>query len=182
MSKSLRDQLMKAGLATKQQALQAKTSNKKKKRQAARSGEMTDQEKRRIELEKERQAWAEKDRKRNLQLEDERQYKALDAQVRQLIESNMLSRDGGEAEYKFVYENKIKKLYVTDEQLTKLERGLLALAVLGDDFMVIPAPVASKVAERRPEAIVMQNDKSGDLTEEEEDWYADYQIPDDLMW
>ena len=182
MSKSLRDQLMKAGLATKQQALQAKTSNKKKKRQAARSGEMTDQEKRRIELEKERQAWAEKDRKRNLQLEDERQYKALDAQVRQLIESNMLSRDGGEAEYKFVYENKIKKLYVTDEQLTKLERGLLALAVLGDDFMVIPAPVASKVAERRPGAIVMQNDKSGDLTEEEEDWYADYQIPDDLMW
>lgn len=31
MSKSLRDQLMGAGLATKQQALKAKTSNKKKK-------------------------------------------------------------------------------------------------------------------------------------------------------
>ncbi len=182
MTKSLRDQLMKAGLATKQQALQAKTTNKKKKQQAAKSGEMTDHEKRRIELERERQAQAEKDRELNRKLEEERQRKASDAQVRQLIEVNALSRDGGEAEYKFVYESKIKKVYVTNDQLTKLERGLLALAVLGEDFLVIPAPVASKIAERKPEAIVMQNDKSGDLTEEEEDWYADYQIPDDLMW
>lgn len=182
MSKSLRDQLMKAGLATKQQALQAKTSNKKKKQHAARSGEKTDQEKRRIELEQERLAQVEADRELNRKLEDERQRKAVDAQVRQLITSNAMSRAGGESEYKFVYDNKIKKIYVTEDQRIKLERGLLALAVLGEEFMVLPAPVASKIAERKPEAIVMQNDKSDDLTAEEEDWYADYQIPDDLMW
>ena len=173
---------MKAGLATKQQALQAKSSNKKNKKQAAKSGEMTEQEKRRIELEKEKQAQVEKDRELNRKLEDERHRKAIDAQVKQLIETNALSRDGGESEYKFVFESKIKKLYVTGDQQVKLERGLLALAVIGEGFLVIPAPVASKVAERKPEAIVMQNDKSMDLTEEEEDWYVDYQIPDDLMW
>ncbi len=182
MSKSLRDQLMKAGLATKQQALQAKTSSKKNKQQAARSGELTDQEKRRIELEKERHAQAEADRELNRKLEDERQRKAVDAQVRQLIETNAMSRAGGESEYKFVYDNKIKKLYVTADQLARLERGLLALAVLGEEFVLLPAPVASKIAERKPDVIVMQNAKSDDLTAEEEDWYADYQIPDDLMW
>ena len=52
MSKSLRDQLMGVGLASKQQMLQAKTSNKKNKQQATKSGEMTEQEKRRIELQK----------------------------------------------------------------------------------------------------------------------------------
>ena len=182
MSKSLRDQLMNAGLATKQQALQAKTKNKKQKKQAAKSGDLTEQQKRRIELEKQRQASADKDRELNQQLEAERQRKAVDAQVRQLIETNALGRDGGESEYKFVYDNKIKKIYVTAEQNTQLERGLLALAALGEEFMVIPAPVASKIAERKPESIVMQNDKSEDLTEEEQDWYADYQIPDDLMW
>ncbi|WP_067581774.1 DUF2058 domain-containing protein [Endozoicomonas ascidiicola] len=182
MAKSLRDQLMKAGLATKQQALQAKTSNKKNKKQAKKSGEMTEQEKRRIELEQEKQAKIEKDRELNRKLEDERQRKAVEAQVKQLIEANALSRDRGESKYKFVYEGKIKKIYVTSEQQIKLERGLLALAMVGEDFLVIPAPVASKVAERKPEAIVMQNDKSTDLTEDEEDWYADYQIPDDLMW
>ena len=78
MSKSLRDQLMKAGLATKQQALQAKTSNKRNKQHAARSGEKTDQEKRRIELEQERLAQADADRALNRKLEDERQRKAVD--------------------------------------------------------------------------------------------------------
>ena len=76
---------------------------------------------------------------------------------------------------------KIKKIYVTDDQQSKLERGLLALAVLDDNFMVIPVPVAKKIAERKPEVIVMQNNNSEESTDEE-DWYADYQIPDDLMW
>lgn len=182
MSKSLRDQLMKAGLATKQQALKAKTSNKKKKKQAAKTGELTDQEKRRLELEKEKAAQVEKDRELNRKLEEERQAKAIEAQVRQLIDINAISRGRGEAEYKFVFANKIKKIYVTDEQLDKLTRGLLALAVAGEEFVLIPAPVASKIAERIPEAIVVQNDKSEEMSQEEEDWYADYQIPDDLMW
>ncbi|MFK0569700.1 DUF2058 domain-containing protein [Endozoicomonas sp.] len=182
MSKSLRDQLMKAGLATKQQALKAKTSTKKKKQQAAKTGEMTDQEQRRRELEQERQAQIENDRELNRKLEEERQNKAIDAQVRQLIETNTVSRGRGEAEYKFVYDSKVKKIYVTDEQLNQLTRGLLALAVLGEEFRVIPAPVASKIAERKPEAIVVQNEQTGDLSEEEQDWYADYEIPDDLMW
>ncbi len=172
---------MGAGLATKQQALKAKTSNKKKKKQAAKSGEMTDQEKRRLELEKTRVDQAERDRELNRQLEDERQAKAIEAQVRQLIEKNSLSRAGGEAEYKFVYQGKIKKIYVTSDLQLKLERGLLAIGALGEDFRVIPAPVASKIAERIPDAVVLQEEKP-DLSEEEEDWYSDYEIPDDLMW
>lgn len=182
MSKSLRDQLMGAGLATKQQALKAKTSNKKKKKQAAKKGEMTEQEKRRIELEKHRAEQAEKDRELNRKLELERQEKAMEAQVRQLIETNILPRDGGDSEYKFVFDKKIKKIYVTEEQLNKLTRGLFAVAVLGEDFFVIPAPVAAKISERKPEAVVIAESDDSGMTEEEKDWYADYEIPDDLMW
>ncbi|OED49679.1 hypothetical protein ACH42_01695 [Endozoicomonas sp. (ex Bugula neritina AB1)] len=182
MSKSLRDQLMGAGLATKQQALKAKTKTKKNKQQARKSGEMTEQEKRRIELEKNKQAQIEKDRDLNRQLEDERKAKALEAQVRQLIEMNAVSRIGGEVEYKFVVDKKIKKIYVTDDQLNKLGRGLLAVGVLGEDFAIIPSQVAAKISERMPEAVVAQEVEAGDLTEEEKDWYADFEIPDDLMW
>lgn len=182
MSKSLRDQLMGAGLATRQQALKAKSSNKKKKKQAAKSGEMTEQEKRRIELEKQRAEQAEKDRELNRKLEQERQEKALEAQVRQLIETNSQPRDGGESEYKFVFDKKIKKIYVTEDQLNKLTRGLFAIAVLGEDFFVIPGPVAAKISERKPEAIVIAESDDSGMTEEEKDWYADFEIPDDLMW
>lgn len=182
MSKSLRDQLMGAGLASKQQVLQAKTSNKKSKKQAAKSGEMTEQEKRRIELQKERQQQADKDRELNRKLEEERKNNAIEAQVRQLIETNMVARSGGETEYKFTNDNKIKKIYVTDDQHIKLSRGLLALAILDGEYVLIPAPVAVKIAERKPEAIVVRNEKSEEVNAEEEDWYADFQIPDDLMW
>ena len=182
MSKSLRDQLMGAGLATKQQALKAKTKSKKNKQQARKSGDLTDQEKRRIELEKQKRVQVEKDRELNRKLEEERKVKAVEAQVRQLIEMNAISRHGGETEYKFVTDKKIKKIYVTDDQLGKLSRGLFAIGVLGEEFAIIPAQVAAKVSERMPEAIVAQEDKAKDLTEEEKDWYADFEIPDDLMW
>ena len=182
MSKSLRDQLMGAGLATKQQALKAKTKTKKNKQQARKSGELTEQEKRRIELEKGKKAQVEKDRELNRQLEEERQAKAVAAQVRQLIEMNTIARVKGEVEYKFVVDKKIKKIYVTEDQFSKLSRGLLAVGVMDEDFAIIPSQVAAKVSERMPEAVVSLEEKAGDLTEEEKDWYADFEIPDDLMW
>ena len=187
MSKSLRDQLMKAGLATKQQALKAKTTTKKKKKQAVKSGEMTEQDKRRIELEKERAAQAERDRELNRKLEDERQQKAIEAQVRQLIETNAMSRDGGEVGYNFVVDKKVKKIYVTDEMQERLSRGLFAIGILQEAdgtevFHVIPAPVAAKINERIPEAVVIHDNTAEELTSEEEDWYKDFEIPDDLMW
>ena len=187
MSKSLRDQLMKAGLATKQQALKAKSSSKKQKKQAVKSGEMTDQEKRRIELEKERTAQAERDRELNRELEAERQQKAIEAQVRQLIETSTIPRDGGEVGYNFVVKKKVKKIYVTDEMQSRLSRGLYAIGILleadgTETFSVIPAPVAKKIEERIPEAVVIHDNSTQELTSEEEDWYKDFEIPDDLMW
>ena len=64
---------------------------------------------------------------------------------------------------------------------TLLSRGLLALAILNGEYALIPAPVAVKIAERKPESIVVRNEKSEEVSAEEEDWYADFQIPDDLM-
>jgi uncharacterized protein YaiL (DUF2058 family) len=43
--------------------------------------------------------------------------------------------------------------------------------------------VAEKIAERDAGRVILC-DKVDDvaLTEEEKDWYKDYEIPDDLMW
>ena len=58
---------MNAGLATKQQALQAKSSNKKKKKEVMKTGEMTPQEKQRLDLHKQREAQKKKDQQLNQQ-------------------------------------------------------------------------------------------------------------------
>jgi hypothetical protein len=47
--------------------------------------------------------------------------------------------------------------------------------------------VASKIAERDSNRIVLLNDPSEQALSEQqdeagEDWYAEYDIPDDLMW
>ncbi|WOG26365.1 DUF2058 domain-containing protein [Endozoicomonas sp. 8E] len=186
MSKSLRDQLMGAGLATKQQALKAKTSNKKKKKQAAKSGELTDQEKRRIELEKQKAEQIERDRELNRKLEEERQIKALAAQVCQLIEMNTIPREEGDVGYNFVVDGKVKKIYVSEDMQNRLSRGLYAIGILSqadeEEYRVIPATVARKIEEREPAAVVVQSESQSELTKEEQEWYADYEIPDDLMW
>lgn len=184
MTKSLRDQLIKKGLATKQQALKAKTSNKKKKKQAMKEGVATEAELRREELAKQQQEKAEHDRQLNRNIENERQKKAIQAQVRQLILNNTLDRKQGDIGYNFVVDNKVKRLYITEDMQNKLSRGLLAIAVLDEDFRIIPVPVAQKIAERIPEIIVLQNTKEtvAETKEKEENWYSDYEIPDDLMW
>ncbi|MDP0563138.1 MAG: DUF2058 domain-containing protein [Candidatus Endonucleobacter sp. (ex Gigantidas childressi)] len=180
MSKSLRDQLTKSGLATKQQALKAKTSVKKKKKEAMTQGVSTEQELRREQLKAEKAEQTEKDRLLNSEREEKRNSNAIMAQVIQLIERNSITRKKGDVSYHFVYEGKVKKLYVTETIQSQLSNGLLAIAVQKEEFILIPAPIAEKISERMPNIIVLQN--QNEQVEKDDDWYADYQIPDDLMW
>lgn len=183
MSKSLKDQLIKTGLASKQQAHKAKASNKKQRKQIAKEGGETEAEKHRHIMDKRQQEQAEKDRNLNRQIELDRHKKSIEAQVIQLIDSNVIPREHGDVGYNFIVEKKIKKIYVSEDMQNKLSRGLLAIAAHNNDFKIIPVPVAKKIAERMPEIIILQNEKDQEeTTNEEQDWYSDYQIPDDLMW
>ena len=68
-----------------------------------------------------------------------------------------------------------------------VSRGILAIAKLGENddiaYHLIPAEAARKIQEREANAIVLLNefDKNEDGIEED-DPYAAYEIPDDLMW
>jgi uncharacterized protein len=48
---------------------------------------------------------------------------------------------------------------------------------------VLPRPVADKIADRDSGRVIVCGEiEDATLTEEERDWYQDYEIPDDLMW
>jgi len=65
----------------------------------------------------------------------------------------------------------------------QLSRGMLAIAKRGQDYYVIPAVIAQKIQERNALYIVSLVDAAElEAVVDEEDPYADYQIPDDLMW
>jgi uncharacterized protein YaiL (DUF2058 family) len=130
-----------------------------------------------------RQSAAEKaarDRELNRRQKEEAERRAVQAQVRQLIELNRLPRDDGEVGYNFQDGTAIKKIFVSQEVHDKLARGLLAIARLDDQYQVIPSVVAEKIV-LRDESCIVSNAVS-QLEEGEDDPYADYKVPDDLMW
>ncbi|MBQ0756467.1 MAG: DUF2058 domain-containing protein [Amphritea sp.] len=185
MAGSLQDQLLKAGLANKQQANKAKADKRKKSKQAkaVKKGEVfKDQD----ELEREQaiaKAKAEKlerDRELNRQREDELTRRSIDASCLQMIQQNKEEIPAkGDVEYNFVDGTTIKKLYVNNELQEQLAKGNLAIAADKGSYALIPAGVAEKISERRPELIISRQQVE---ETDPDDPYADFQIPDDLMW
>lgn len=174
MAISLKDQLLKAGLADAKKARQADHAR----RQAAKgrvdgptAAELAQQA--RVEQ-------AERDREANRQIQLAQQEKAIAAQIRQLIEVHRIVR-GGDVAWQFVDARKVKKLLVSSVQQDQLVRGVLAVVRLGEGYELVPAAIAGKIAQRDAACIVCLNERST-TTVAEDDPYADYPIPDDLMW
>lgn len=187
---SLKDQLLKAGLIDQSKADKAdreqrkqthqKTANAKKK--AHKKGEEIPVNEATLLAEKARQEQAERSRELNRQQREQAEQKAIQAQIKQLIEMNRINRKGGEVSYQFADGSKIKNIYVTDKLQHQLARGLIALVRLGAGYELVPKQVAEKIAQRDAACVLVQNISSSQQATEEDDPYADYQIPDDLMW
>ena len=98
--------------------------------------------------------------------------------------SRVQAREAREA----VEENKKAQLE-RDKQptQTQLINGRLAIARLAVDnkpegeYAIIPAVVAEKIAQRDASSIVLHSALSQD-EQDEDDPYADFKVPDDLMW
>lgn len=179
MSNSLQDQLLKSGLVSEKQAKKSKKSKHKKGQQQRKNGAAADNDAKQL-ADKAQAEKVARDRELNRQRKEEAERKAVVAQIRQLIEQNRQSREDGEKPYNFTHGTAVKKLYVTNAQHDQLSRGLLAIVLLDEAYELVPAVVAEKIAQRDAETVLVRNDR--DQQVDEDDPYADYQIPDDLMW
>lgn len=61
-------------------------------------------------------------------------------------------------------------------------KGALAVVRLGRNFELVPPATADRIAERDPTLVVVLNAESPPPAESAPDPYADYPVPDDLMW
>lgn len=185
MAGSLKDQLMNVGLVDQKKAKKADAEKKKKNKQASKarkSGQKVTDEKalKQQELEQQRKEKQEKDRLLNLKRNEERQNKEIEAQCRQMIAQQQINLPkDAEVSHNFVYDNKVKTMYVTSELQGQLIRGQVAIAVLEEKFYVIPDKFAEKIEQRLPKFVIRVEPEE---EPDEDDPYADYKIPDDLMW
>jgi|SRR5690554_5152321 len=180
MKNALQEQLLKAGLAD---AKKLKSLNKEKHQQKKKAGkkhqvvnEAT------VLVEQQRREKIARDQELNRQRQAELEEKAIAAQVRQLIEVNRVEHQG-EIAFNFADGKLVKRLHVKQKIHNELTHGQLAIVREGEGYALIPAQVAEKIQQRIPAAIVLLNDPNAqDEAPDEDDPYADYQIPDDLMW
>lgn len=181
MGNTLQDQLLRAGIIDKQKAQEA-NGKRRKKQKLKNKGVVPDND---GGSEAARAAQAEKiarDRELNRLKQEEIEKKAIAAQIRQLIELNRLSREDGETRFNFVDGKTVQNIYVSEEVFLQLGRGWLSVVKFEDGYEVVPTVVADKIDERDNTAVITHQQSDQAKEGGEDDPYADFKVPDDLMW
>lgn len=175
---SLQDQLLKAGLVNEKKLKQANREKRNEPKQAKGSQPVDEQ---RAQAERALAERAERDRELARQQREEKQQREIAAQIRQMIEQSRQPRGGDDTGYNFADGKQIKKLFVSRAVWEQLSNGQLGIVKLDDKYELVPRKFAEKIAERDPARVLVLNSSKKQVVAEE-DPYAAYQIPDDLMW
>jgi uncharacterized protein YaiL (DUF2058 family) len=179
----LKDQLLKSGLVNEKQIKKAQQEKRKETRQNQGQGKTAGSEEEKRRQQQAAAEKAERDRQLNLQRKEEADRKALAAQIRQLIEANRQPKGESETPFNFADDGKVKRLYLGDQARNQVIRGQLAIVKLNGQYELVPADTADKISQRDASAVVLRNEPpSRQAQAEGDDPYADYQVPDDLMW
>lgn len=177
---SLQEQLLKSGLSNDAKLKQVKAEKRKQTKLERNNGvEIVDDVK--LSAEQLRQQQAERDRELNRQRKLADEQKALAAQIRQIVDLNRIAPDPNGVAYNFSDGSKVKTLYLAEKTRAALVNGRAGIARVDDRYEIVPAEIARKVLARDAGSIVVLNEATEDLTGED-DPYAAYQVPDDLMW
>jgi len=177
MGNSLQDQLFKAGLASKKQSVRAKKAKNTKEKQQRKGVDVVDEAAALVaKADAEQLA---KDKQLNQQRDAAAHAKAIRAQIVELVALNKIS-ERGDIEYRYNHDGKIKTIALQAETRDLLVNGKLNIVSVNQKHDVVPKAVADKIAERDAGAIVLANQSTQE--DDLDDDYADYKIPDDLMW
>lgn len=180
MNNPFQEQLLKAGLVSKQQVNRVNQEKLKKKKQQ-RGNKQASIDENRVKAQQAAHRKAEIDRELNRKKQQQAQKKAISIEIDQLIKDNAIKRDAScDLAYNFEHYNKVKRLYVNEDLKRQLVQGKLGIARITGNYELVPRSVADKIRQRNEKRIIVfqadQPQENGD------DPYAEFQVPDDLMW
>ena len=174
---ALQAQLLKAGLVDNKKA-------KKLSKQAVheqRTGQSSEAELK-AKIEKDQQEKLAKDQALSLEKKLALDEKTLRASVIQMISHHKIKETDGDVTYQFIDDSKIKKVYLNQQIYNALVSGSLVVAKDHDRYAFLPKALAERINEKLTGFILVNNSENTAEVTDEEDPYAAYVIPDDLMW
>ncbi|MBS3965026.1 MAG: DUF2058 domain-containing protein [Methylomonas sp.] len=176
----LQAQLLKSGLASEAKAREVKAEKRKQDKLKRNNGvDIIDDIK--LGAEQARQHQIERDRELNRQRKDADDRKALMAQIQQLAELNRIAQQVDGQSYQFNDDNKVKTVHVSPNVRTALIDGRVGIVRLASGHAIVPAEIARRIQARDAGSVVVLN-QPAQQTAAEDDPYAAFQIPDDLLW
>jgi uncharacterized protein len=182
MSLSLRDQLLAAGLGSKKQAKQIEQDQR---RDTRRHQDAAAAEQKRAAAHAQAQAAkAARDQELNRKRQQEAELRARRAEIKQLIQQNLVQRAETDEVFHFVDGKKIRRLYANAELREQIIGGAVNIVRSEGRYFPVPAEIGARIAEREPNAVVKLNQKAEEASAApaEDDPYKDFVVPDDLKW
>jgi uncharacterized protein len=179
MRNPLQEQLLKAGLVNKTKAAQVVREQAKKhkgKGPVAPSAEQVEAQ--RLQADK-----AERDRALAAERNAQARAHEARAQVRQIVEAHKVKREG-EIAYRFTDGDKIRDVLVNDALRAQLASGTLVIVRHDQGYELLPRVAADKVYERDAAMIVLDHGRAeaGSGNDADDEYYKQFQVPDDLVW
>lgn len=116
-----------------------------------------------------------------LKQEQARQRREARARLDTLLKDKALNVADADIARHFPYGGKIKRVYVTAEQLKALNAGELGVLQQNGRYLLVSASVLAEAEAIFPQAVALKIDPDAPA---QDDPYADprYQVPDDLVW
>jgi uncharacterized protein YaiL (DUF2058 family) len=178
----LQEQLLKAGLVKKSKVAEAAREQHKARHGKGPAAPSEIQ----LEAERARADKAERDRALAAERKAQARSAELRALARQIIEDRKVPR-AGDSEYRFSADGAIRTVLVDDDLRRKLSAGALVIVRVDERYELLPRAAADKVRERDASMIVLDHGQDADTasaatTSEDDAYYAQFQVPDDLVW
>jgi uncharacterized protein YaiL (DUF2058 family) len=179
MGDSLQDQLRALGLAQtrpaeeqRKQQPSRKESRRDQKKGSNSTGELPlDQAYALREREEQRQI----QRTRQQKLDEDRRRRQVNKAIREIVAAHRQNRDDADIPRNFIFNGRIRKIYVSAEQQRALIAGELGIVYLSGSYHLLAPGALAAVREISSEHIVDLGLQAG-----EDD--PEHPVPDDLVW
>lgn len=178
---SLQEQLLKAGLADEKNAKKIR-KEKKKTNKAVRKGQAQADTQLQDSIKAQKAEQIRLDNERNRKIQAEIELKSEHGKVKQMIQQLHIRDVEGEVKFNYVLANKVKSLLVNQATYNALTKGQIGLCSLDEKAYIMPSVAIDKIRQVDEAYVLVLNEATAIEEGDADDPYADFQIPDDLMW
>ena len=192
MARSLRDELLKAGLVTSEQAARAERGTRQRSKPAATKtkGKSRGGSRSRPARPASRHRYRDPPAParpapvpaESSSIDPEERVRRLNLEIRRILDAEAEKAEPeGDAPFHFARGERLKRLYVSEDQRRRLSAGELAIVGFRGRHHLVPRPAGERVRELRPEVFVFIA-TDGTEADAVAEGYEEYEVPDELIW